>query len=376
MKNHTLSKVLDLGQSFWLDFISKEILDNGSLQKHITEDSLMGLTSNPVIFENTISKTNLYDQDILALKKQGVVDEKLIYENLAIKDLQRAADLFLPVYEKTMGKDGYVSLEVSPLIAFDAKATIEEGKKLWKSVNRKNLMIKVPGTKEGFTAIYELTKAGINVNVTLLFSTQNYLKAAQAYLDGLKERLNKGLPINNIHSVASFFLSRIDSKIDTLLEGITNQAHKNIAQNLLGKVAIANAKKAYLLFEDLYQSQEVKKLLDNGANPQRLLWASTGTKNPHYSDILYVQTLIGKDTVNTMPPRTLESFKDHGQAKATLLEDIDLVDNVFDNLKQLGIDINQKTDELLTEGLQIFNKAFESMLDSVKEKSMSLEKKK
>jgi transaldolase len=352
-----LKEIEKLGQSIWLDYISRPLIEKGELLALIKNDHLKGVTSNPSIFEKAISKTSDYDQEILNL---GIKDPIKLYEKLAIKDIQDACNLFLPTYESLQGADGYVSLEVSPHLAFDHQKTIDEGKRLWQEVNRPNLMIKVPGTKEGFKAVRELTACGINVNITLLFSVDSYEQAAMAYLLGLKDRVDKGKDIAHIHSVASFFISRIDSKLDAIIEKIGGQALE-----LLGKIAIANAKVAYLKYEEINQSKLSKELINKGANPQRLLWASTSTKNKNYSDVLYVESLIGPNTVNTLPLETIEAFRDHGKAENSLLKDLTLAPETLAKLKSCGIDFEQCCHELLDEGIKLFTDAFDKLIISV-----------
>jgi transaldolase len=354
----SLLEIEKLGQSIWLDYISRPLVNNGELLALIQKEHLRGVTSNPSIFEKAISKTSDYDQEITRLFNLGLKKPEEVYEKLAIKDIQDACDLFLPTYEKLAGSDGYVSLEVSPHLAFDHQKTILEAKRLWHEVNRPNLMIKVPGTDEGFKAIKELISCGININVTLLFSVHAYEKAALAYLEGLKARANSGQNIDKIHSVASFFISRIDSKIDQILENIGGQALE-----LLGKIAIANAKVAYLKYEEIYNSRLFLEL--KNANPQRLLWASTSTKNKNYSDVLYVESLIGPHTVNTLPLETLENFRDHGKACSSLTKDIFLAPKEMAKLKNWGIDFELCCDELLDEGIKLFKDAFDKLINSV-----------
>lgn len=364
------------GQSIWLDYISRELIESGTLLRLINDDHLKGITSNPSIFEKSITKTHDYDHAIATIGRKKSHDIKAIYENIAIKDIKDAADILLPVYKSSQGLDGFVSLEVSPDIAFDSHKSIEEGKRLWQEVKRPNLMIKIPGTKEGMIAIKELIMAGINVNVTLLFSLSSYQNAALAYVDGLKERVKKGLSIDSIHSVASFFISRIDSYIDKLLVQIIEKnidpETTKLAQSLKGSIAIANAQMAYLLFLDIYKSEDVKSLMKKGANPQRLLWASTGTKDKDYSDVLYIESLVGKNTVNTMPPTTLDAFRDHGRVVHTIEHNIAEAAFKMADLKGLGIDFKSCTDELLTDGIKLFSNSFQALLLAIKEKVASL----
>lgn len=358
--SQSLLEVEKLGQSLWLDYISRPLLDKGELSALIEKDHLKGVTSNPSIFEKAISKTDDYQKAIEKLSETFSAP-KVVYENLAIKDIQDACDLFRPTFEETNGSDGFVSLEVSPHLAHDFLKTVEEGQRLWQQVDRPNLMIKVPGTSEGNKAITALISMGINVNVTLLFSVEAYENAAEAYLLGLKERADRGQHLN-VKSVASFFISRIDSKLDALLEKTPG------GKDLLGKVAIANAKLAYEKFIEIYQSDLGQKMLDKGADHQRLLWASTSTKNKNYSDVLYVESLIGEHTVNTLPLETLLAFRDHGRAESTLSENIDDAKETMAKLSDLGISFEKCCDELLDEGIKLFINAFDQLIESVANK--------
>lgn len=341
------------GQSIWLDFISRDYIKSGQLKDLVKKYNIMGLTSNPSIFEKAISNSTIYDEDISKLKNKNL-DNKSIYENLAIKDIKDAADILKDTYERTNGCDGFVSLEVSPLLAHDTKKTIEEALRLWQMVDRKNLMIKVPGTLEGMPAIRELIKQGLNINVTLLFSVVLYEKAAFSYLQGLKDRTDMGLAIDHIHSVASFFVSRIDTKIDKLLD----------KSALLGKVAILNAYLAYNKSLSIYKSPKALELIDKKANQQRVLWASTGTKNPEYSDCMYVENLVLPNTINTLPLKTIEAFFDHGQMLSPDVDDQDFINK----LNHLGIDFNKATDELLLEGIELFKNGFLGILKLLESK--------
>lgn len=371
-EKNPLIELESFGQSIWLDYISRELLKSGELGRLIKEDHLKGLTSNPSIFEKAIAKTNDYDDLIKSAGQRKLSDAKAVYENIAIKDIQSAADLLRPVYEKSQGHDGYVSLEVSPHFAYDSEESIEEGKRLWDEVHRPNLMIKVPGTPQGMIAIRKLTSLGINVNVTLLFSINAYKDAALAYLAGLNDRSAQGLSLHEVHSVASFFVSRIDNMVDGLLAKIieknADKAHVKLAQALQGTIAIANAKMAYLLFEEIYRGDLAKSLMQKGANPQRLLWASTSTKNKNYSDVLYVDSLIGDQTVITLPPATLVAFRDHGHASLSIKNDIDKASLKVAELKSLGIDFNACCDELLQDGVVLFSNDFDQMMSAINNK--------
>lgn len=352
-----LNKIRKQGQSIWLDLLDRAIMDSGKLQQLIEEDDLRGLTSNPAIFEKAISESSDYDKDIAELSKKESDDEALFYD-MAIKDIQRAADLFKPVFEKTDGKDGFVSLEVSPNLARDTEGTIKQVKDLWKRVDRKNVMIKIPGTKEGLPAIRECLSEGININVTLLFGLPRYREITEAYMGGLEDRLKKDLPIDSISSVASFFLSRIDVMADPLLK-------EKGDDKLAGEVAIASAKLAYQIYLEMTLSERFKKLEEKGAQRQRVLWASTSTKDPAFSDVKYVENLIGKDTINTLPMKTIDAFRDHGEVAETVTLDIDRSTKIMDRLKETGVDIDQITQKLEDEGIEKFNEAYDKLLKSI-----------
>ncbi len=358
-----------LGQSVWLDFIRKQILDNGELERLIEKDGLKGVTSNPSIFEKAIAGSDDYAQLLASRRSECAVDPKGVYEELAIADIQRAADALAGVYKSSKRVDGYVSLEVSPKLARDTKGTLDEARRLWKRVKRPNLMIKVPATKAGIPAIAKLISEGINVNVTLLFSVDAYLEVACAYMEGLSARAKKGQEISKIASVASFFVSRIDGAIDPLLLKIAREdqdpAKRALADSLQGKAAIANAKLAYAEYEKILSNKAWQKLAKQGAMPQRLLWASTSTKNPKYKDVLYAEELIGADTVDTMPPQTLEAFRDHGTARVTITKDVPGARATRQQLAACGISMKLVTDKLLDDGLTIFADAFDKLLGAV-----------
>ena len=315
-----LRTLQEFGQSVWLDFVSRELLKTGQLTRMIAEDGLRGVTSNPSIFEKAIGHGDDYDALIAAAEASGDLDPGALFEDLAIRDIQEGADQLNPVYEQTQRRDGFISLEVSPYLAMDTHATIEEARRLWHEVNRRNLMVKVPGTKPGLTAIKTLIGEGINVNVTLLFSRQVYAEVAEAFISGLETFAKKGGDPHKVASVASFFVSRIDTLVDEAIDekiaAAADPAAKARLQGLKGKVAIANAKLAYQHYKEIYSDERWQRLAQKGAQTQRLLWASTGTKNKAYSDVLYVEELIGADTVNTMPPATMDAFREHGQAAA------------------------------------------------------------
>lgn len=370
MKNQTLIKIHELGQSIWLDYLSRKITSSGELETMITEGGIRGLTSNPAIFQKAISEADYYDEAIEELANQGL-ESKEIYERLAVKDIQDAADIFRPIYDTSGGEDGFVSLEVQPNLVYDAEGTIEEARRLWKAVSRPNVMIKVPGTKEGIPAIKQLLSEGISINVTLLFSVDLYERVAEAYLEGLQQRVDQGEPVHNVVSVASFFLSRIDVMVDPMLEeAMKNQPdHADKAKMALGQVAIANAKKAYQVFEKVFSSEQYQKLAQQGARKQRVLWASTGNKNPDYEELRYVYPLVGPDTVNTLPTETLELLQKKGEAptQATIKDDYDKADQVLSAIKDLGIDIEKVTKDLEEEAVDKFEKPFDKLIDSIEE---------
>ena len=373
-KSHNpLKNLLGYGQSVWLDYIRKSLITSGELQRLIYEDGLRGVTSNPAIFEKAIAGSTDY-QDILHSSESRGMDSKSLYEKLAIKDIQDAADIFLSVYQDSKCRDGYVSLEVSPLLAHDTRGTLEEARRLWTLVNRKNVMIKVPATSEGISAIRQLISEGINVNVTLLFSEEAYEQVAEAYISGLEERLKRDEDISRIASVASFFISRIDSEIDRLLVAklkLTKAAEAPPLNGMLGRVAIANAKLTYARFRELLGTVRWKRLAEKGAQSQRLLWASTGTKNPNYRDVVYVEELIGTDTVNTLPPPTLNAFRDHGRLSKSLTEDVEAAWATMETLAKSGISMKAVTDKLLREGIQQFVDAFDKLLSATGQSTRS-----
>ncbi len=354
---NSLNKVRNLDQSIWLDLLDREIMNSGKLQSLIDNDDLRGLTSNPSIFEKAISGSSDYDEDIIQLSKTQD-DNSAIFFDLAIADIQRAADFFKPVYDKTDGEDGFVSLEVSPYLARDTDGTIEQARELWKRVDRKNVMIKIPGTKQGLIAIRECLREGININVTLLFGLPRYREITEAFMGGLEDRLKEGNSIKEVSSVASFFLSRIDVMIDPMLQ-------EKGAENLKGKIAISSAKKAYQIYLEMIASDRFKKLKENGAQKQRVLYASTGTKDPSFSDVLYVESIIGKDTINTLPMETIDAFRDHGIAAETLTTNLDEANKAMEELKSKGIDIDKVTQKLEDEGIEKFNQAYEKLIKSI-----------
>ena len=365
MNTNPLKKLETLDQAIWIDYIKRDMFQTGQLKKFIADDGVRGMTSNPSIFENAIAKSHDYDEDIKKMSQQGK-DVNTIFESLTQKDVQDAADEFRPLYEELKGQDGYVSLEVNPHLAHDTQGTIEEGRRLWKALNRPNVFIKVPATKEGLLAIEQLISEGINVNVTLLFSLERYRDVAYAYIAGIESRKAQGKPVENIRSVASFFLSRIDALLDPKLEKISaeNSEKSAIAKQLQGQVAIGSAKMAYQIYKELFENPAFKKL---GANVQRLLWASTSTKNPAYSDVKYVEALIGPQTVNTLPLETLEAYRDHGDPKLRLEDDTEKFSKILHELPNLGIDLSQVTQALEDEGVDKFIKSYDQLIKTLEQ---------
>jgi len=360
MATNKVKQIHSFGQSIWLDFIDREIIKSGKLQKLIDEEGIRGVTSNPAIFEKAITSGTDYDADIKELAKTTSDNEEIFFK-VAIKDIQNAAALFEGVYnEDVVGADGYVSLEVSPFLALKTAETAAQAEKLWKEVDRKNVMIKIPGTQPGLQAIRESIGKGINVNVTLLFGLPRYEEVALAYIAGLEDHLAAGHKIAHISSVASFFLSRIDVLVDPLLD------EKGLG-DLKGEVAIASAKKAYEIYKKVFSGERWEKLAAQGAKPQRLLWASTSSKNPAFKDTKYVEALIGPETVDTVPLETIEAFADHGIAENTLEQGLDKATETLDRLKAAGIDIDKITQQLEDEGIDKFNKPFEKLLQAIED---------
>ena len=363
-----LKKLQDFGQSVYMDEIRRSMLSDGYLQTLIERDGLRGVTSNPAIFEKAIAGSEDYDEAIAELAKAGKSVEQ-VYEDLVISDIQGAADLFRPLYDEHDGKYGYVSLEVAPNLAGDTEGTLKEARHLWQRLNRPNVFIKVPGTAAGLPAITQLISEGVNVNVTLLFGLERYRAVAEAYIAGLEKRAEAGESLERVASVASFFLSRIDVMVDPLLDEIASGGgeHAERAKELKGKVAIASAKGAYSIYKEVFSSERFEKLAAKGARTQRVLWASTGTKNPEYSDILYVESLIGPDTINTMPTSTLDAYRDHGEPAARLEDDMNAYAQMLEDLKPMGVDLDDVTQRLEDEGVEKFTKPFNSLMDTLKE---------
>ncbi len=372
-----LLQLQKLGQSVWYDNIHRHLLHCGELGRMIKEDGLGGVTTNPTIFEKAIGGGDAYDAPIrMLITRHPALDSRDLFNTLAVEDVQRAADLFQPVYEQSHHINGMVSIEVSPELAYNTDATISEANQLFEAVNRPNVMIKVPATREGLTAIEVLISEGINVNATLLFSVKRYRDVAEAYLLGLEKRLRRGQPLHDITSVASFFVSRVDTKVDALLQSRLEKAdeeRRGLIQSLQGRIAIANAKMAYQAWQEIFGTERFAQLKASGAHPQRLLWGSTGTKNPAYSDTLYIDELIGPDTVNTIPPATYQAFKDHGHPQRTLDKDLDGARRQLAELPALEIDLDAVTDTLEEEGVCQFADSYHGVIDVIETKRRLLE---
>jgi len=372
MPENRLQRLHDAGQSIWLDFIDRSILRNGDLQRRIRDDALTGMTSNPTIFEKALSERHEYD-DQLAAAPAGLTAMEL-FELVETSDVRDACDIFMPVYERTKGADGYVSIEVSPAAANDANASVAEAQRLWSMVGRPNVMIKVPGTAEGASAVRQLIGGGMNVNITLLFAIEAHRRVIEAYFAGLEDRLRAGKPIDRVASVASFFVSRVDTEIDKRLDALAAApgAQRDRILALRGKAAIANAQLAYRLFREEFSSPRWAPLKAAGARVQRPLWASTSSKNPAYRDVLYVEQLIGPDTVNTMPPATIDAFRDHGEVARTVDAQFSVAERTIADIAAAGIDLHDVTDKLLRDGLASFQKSFESLIAGLERKSAAL----
>jgi len=370
MKANSLKQLETLGQSIWLDYIRRDLITGGGLRSLIEKDGLRGMTSNPSIFEKAIADSHVYDGDIRAMALKGK-DTEAIYETLSQHDVQSAADEFRSLYDMTDGKDGYVSLEVNPHLAHNTNGTIEEARRLWDALDRPNILIKVPATAEGLPAIWQLISEGISVNVTLLFGLPRYRQVTEAYISGIEARLARGKDVSHVASVASFFVSRIDTLVDPLLEKHITQGGDNadFARQALGQVAVASAKIAYRIYKEIFHSERFKKLADKDARTQRVLWASTGTKNPDYSDVKYIEALIGPDTINTIPVETLNAYRDHGVPEARLEHDVVKAAAILAGLPKLGIGIDAITQQLEDEGVEKFNKPFDKLMETLAQRS-------
>ena len=368
-KANPVKDLLNFGQSVWLDYIRRDLITSGELKRLIDEDGLRGMTSNPAIFEKAITGSTLYTDLLNSLRSRTDLDAKGRYEILAIRDIQDAADLLKPVYQNSKRRDGYVSLEVSPYLARDTKGSLEEARRLWKAVGRENVMIKIPGTAEGLPAIQQAISEGININITLLFAQDVYVKVAEAYIAGLEQFGKNGGDVSRMASVASFFVSRIDSLVDSMIDArlkvSKDPGEQQQLKGLQGKVAIANAKQTYEKYQKIFASDRWKALAAKGGQTQRVLWASTSTKNPAYRDVLYVEELIGPDTVDTIPPATLDAFRDHGKPRASLTENIEAAHRTMESVAKVGISMKEVTDKLTDDGVRLFAEAFDKLLEAV-----------
>jgi len=362
-----LLELHNAGQSIWLDFITRKFITDGKLAKLIQEDGLSGVTSNPTIFQKAITGGQEYDETITGLVRQGQSSAQ-IFDALAIEDIQRACDAFRPVYDRTRGADGFVSLEVNPHLARDAKGTLEEARRLFKAVSRPNVMIKIPATKEGLPTVEQALGDGINVNITLIFALGRYQEVMDAWLAGLERLAKSGKALNTVSSVASFFVSRVDSLVDGLLEKQKPAGY----ESLMGKAAIANARLAYAMFLKVKNGSRAQALTAKGARVQRPLWASTSTKNPKYRDVLYVEELIGADTVNTLPLATVDAVRDHAEVKATLPGDPMAAQKVIDDLSKAGIAMTEMTRQLEVDGLKLFSDSYDDLIKSLEQKREAL----
>jgi len=362
MTQTKLNQTMKFGQSIWMDYIQRSMIESGELESYI-DKGLRGITSNPSIFEKAIADTNEYDEQIRALTLEGKSVEE-IYEILVIDDIRMAADELRPVFNKTRGADGFVSLEVNPHLAHDRQGSINEAIHLFTAIDRPNIMIKIPATAEGILAFKELTRDGVNINVTLIFSAMQYDIVAEAYLIALQERAGKVKRVDRISSVASLFVSRLDAKVDEMLDELGTPE----AKALKGKIGIANAKIVYQRFKKFFSGRRWDYLHQKGADFQRVLFGSTSTKNPEYSDVMYVDNLIGQHTVNTIPPKTIDAFMDHGKVAATLENDLDETREQLDQLSKLGIDLDDVTRQLLDEGIEKFSEPYDKLMQSITEK--------
>jgi transaldolase/glucose-6-phosphate isomerase len=370
-----LKELLKYGQSVWLDYIRRDLLTSGELKRLIDEEGLRGMTSNPTIFEKAISGSAEYADLLQSLRSRTDLDAKGRYEILAIRDIQDAADQLRPVYESSKRRDGYVSLEVSPYLARDTQGTLAEARTLWKAVARENVMIKVPGTTEGIPAFQQLISEGININVTLLFAQEVYVRVAEAYVAGLEQFAARGGDASRIASVASFFISRIDSLVDSMIDArlktSTDPREQELLKSMHGKVAIANGKQTYEKYQAIFSTDRWKALAAKGGQTQRVLWASTSTKNPAYRDVLYVEELIGSDTVDTIPPATFDAFRDHGKLRPSLTEDLASAHKTMEAAAKAGISMKDVTDKLTDDGVRLFSEAFDKLLAAVEKSSKS-----
>jgi len=374
MAKNRLQALHEVGQSIWLDSIDRRMLHDGELDRRVRDDALTGMTSNPTIFQKALASSNAYDEQITEAEEQGLTSWQL-FELLETTDVRDACDHFAAVYSSTRGADGYVSIEVSPGVSQSADATVEEARRLWKTVDRPNVMVKVPGTPEGAIAVRRLIAEGINVNITLLFAIQAHDRVIEAYIAGLEDRIKAHKPIDGLSSVASFFVSRVDTEIDKRLDALiakASQAEKERLEMLKGRAAIANAKLAYRLFTQKFAGPRWEALAKQGARVQRPLWASTSTKNPKYRDVMYVEELIGPDTVDTMPPATIDAFRDHGVVEKTVDKKIAAAEGLLKEIEAVGISVKEVTEKLLVEGIASFQKSFDELIAGLESKIGSL----
>jgi transaldolase len=374
MSKNPLQELHDVGQSIWLDSIDRRILHDGELDRRINDDALTGMTSNPTIFQKALASSSAYDEQINESEEHGLTTWQL-FELLETTDVRDACDHFAGVYSSTRGADGYVSIEVSPGVSNSADATVEEARRLWKTVDRPNVMVKVPGTPEGAVAVRRLIADGVNVNITLLFSLDAHERVIEAYLSGLEDRVKSNQPIDGLASVASFFVSRVDTEIDKRLDAMiakASPAEKDRLKLLKGRAAIANAKLAYKLFRDKFSGPRWNALAKQGARVQRPLWASTSTKNPEYRDVMYVEELIGPDTVDTMPPATIDAFREHGVVEKTVDRKVAAAEGLLREIEAAGISIKEVTDKLLVDGIASFQKSFDELVSGLEAKVGSL----
>jgi transaldolase len=374
MKKNSLRQLRDAGQSIWLDSIDRTMLENGELERRIRDEALTGMTSNPTIFQKALASGNAYDDQLAAAADEGLSSWEL-FELVETTDVRDACDLFAGVFSSTRGADGYVSIEVSPGVSNSADDTIEEARRLWKTVDRPNVMVKVPGTEQGAVAVRRLIAGGINVNITLLFAIEAHERVIEAYMAGLEDRVKADEPIDGLASVASFFVSRVDTEIDKRLDSLAakaSPAEQERLRMLKGRAAIANAKLAYRLFREKFSGPRWEALASRGARVQRPLWASTSTKNPEYRDVMYVEELIGPDTVNTMPPATIAAFADHGVVERTVDRRLGAAEGLLEEIEAAGIPMRDVTDRLLTEGIASFQKSFDELIAGLETKVGSL----
>ncbi|MEP6768970.1 MAG: transaldolase [Acidobacteriota bacterium] len=375
MTGNPLQRLNALGQSIWYDYIRRDLFTSGRLDRLIREDALTGMTSNPTIFQKAIADSDLYDEDMRRLAGQGL-DTYRVFEGLEVQDVQRAADLFRPVFDRTGGDDGFVSIEVGPHLALDRDGTIEEARRLWKSCDRPNVMVKIPGTKEGVPAIRQCLEEGININITLLFSVSRYREVMEAYLAGLEARAAAGQPVDRVRSVASFFVSRVDTMADKKIDARSKEAasdrERSLAKELRSKVGVANARIAFQAFEEIFGGARFETLAKKGVKRQKPLWASTSTKDPALPDLYYVEALIAPDTVDTMPPETLDAYRDHGEPAVRIHDDLQGAHSVFRGLTELGIDDKAIFRDLEDEGIRKFSDSYDSLMKTLGEKQQAV----